>query len=91
MKTTMVFPDDLMMEVKLEAVRQHCKLKDLVAELIRLGLEVKRQVPGAGLHCRDAGAVWLTDLQSIGASIEAKKNKGKSLVATLEADRGSRG
>jgi len=42
MKTTLVFPDDLMTEVKIEAVRQHKKLKDFVPELVTAGLLLTR-------------------------------------------------
>ena len=39
MKTTLELPDDLMREIKVRAAREDRKLKDLVAELLRLGLE----------------------------------------------------
>lgn len=39
MKTTLDLPDDLMREIKLRAVREDRKLKDLIAELLRKGLE----------------------------------------------------
>ncbi len=39
MKTTLDLPDDLMRQVKLKAVREDRKLKDLVAELLRQGLK----------------------------------------------------
>jgi hypothetical protein len=38
MKTTLDLPDDLIREIKLRAVREDRKLKDLVAELLRSGL-----------------------------------------------------
>lgn len=39
MKTTLDLPDDLMREVKVRAAQQNRKLKDLVAELLRRGLD----------------------------------------------------
>jgi hypothetical protein len=39
MKTTLDLPDDLMREVKIRAAQQGRKLKDLLAEAIRIGLE----------------------------------------------------
>jgi hypothetical protein len=39
MKTTLDLPDDLMREVKIRAAQQGRKLKDLLAEAIRLGLD----------------------------------------------------
>jgi plasmid stability protein len=38
MKTTLDLPDDLMRAVKIRAAEQNRKLKDVVAELLRLGL-----------------------------------------------------
>jgi len=38
MKTTLELPDELVKEVKLRAVHEGGKLKDTVAELLRLGL-----------------------------------------------------
>jgi hypothetical protein len=38
MKTTLDLPDDLMREIKVRAAREDRKLKDLMAELLRLGL-----------------------------------------------------
>lgn len=38
MKTTLDLPDDLVRAIKLRAVREDRKLKDLVADLLRRGL-----------------------------------------------------
>ena len=38
MKTTLDLPDELIRSIKLRAVREDRTLKDLVAELLRLGL-----------------------------------------------------
>ena len=38
MKTTLELPDELMREVKIRAVHEHKKLKDIVAELLRKGI-----------------------------------------------------
>lgn len=43
MKTTLDLPDDLMREVKIRAATQGKKLKDVVTEVIRIGLRI--QVP----------------------------------------------
>lgn len=42
MKTTLSLPDDLMREVKIRAVRENHKLKDMVADLLRRGLSQRR-------------------------------------------------
>ena len=39
MKTTLDLPDDLMREVKIRAAQEGRKLKDLLAEAIRAGLD----------------------------------------------------
>ena len=42
MKTTLELPDDLMREVKIRAVHEHKKLKDIIAELLRKGIDASR-------------------------------------------------
>jgi hypothetical protein len=42
MKTTLELPDDLMREVKIRAVHEHKKLKDIIAELLRKGIAASR-------------------------------------------------
>ena len=39
MKTTLELPDELMREIKIRAAREDRKLKDLIAELLRRGLD----------------------------------------------------
>lgn len=50
MKTTLDLPDDLMREVKLRAVEENRKLKDMVADLLRRGLA---QEPAGSPHIRN--------------------------------------
>ena len=47
MKTTLELPDELMSEVRVRAAKEGRKLKDLVAELIRSGLEQETRPGGA--------------------------------------------
>ena len=42
MKTTLDLPDDLVREVKIRAVRENRKLKDAIADLLRLGLSHRK-------------------------------------------------
>lgn len=42
MKTTLELPDELVREIKLRAVMRDCAFKDLVAELLRQGLQAER-------------------------------------------------
>ncbi|MEW6305484.1 MAG: hypothetical protein AB1705_18565 [Verrucomicrobiota bacterium] len=49
MKTTLELPDELIREIKIRSIHQRKKLKDSVAELLRLGLAVSAtKQPGAG-------------------------------------------
>jgi hypothetical protein len=50
MKTTVELPDELMRTIKLRAVREDRKLKDLIAELLRRGLEGGRAGPHVGVN-----------------------------------------
>ena len=43
MKTTLELPDGLVKQVKLRAVREGKKLKDAVAELLRIGLAAAKE------------------------------------------------
>ena len=42
MKTTLELPEELMKEVKIRAVHEHKKLKDIIAELLRKGIAASR-------------------------------------------------
>ena len=48
MKTTVELPDSLMREVKLRAVYEGRKLKDVVADLLRRGLDAPDEGEAAG-------------------------------------------
>lgn len=91
MKTTLEFPDDLLIEVKIEAARRRKKLKDLVPELVRAGLEAQRA--GAGADSAqpsddlDAGVRWLEEWMRQGAEWTAAAPPGPSAREILEADR----
>jgi plasmid stability protein len=45
MKTTLDLPDDLARAVKIRAVEENRKLKDVIADLLRRGLAQKRGAP----------------------------------------------
>jgi plasmid stability protein len=47
MKTTLDLPDDLMRAVKIRAVEENRKLRDMMADLLRRGLAQKSGVPAA--------------------------------------------
>ena len=43
-KTTLELPDALMHQVKLRAVRRHQKLKDVIAQLLELGMAASPEI-----------------------------------------------
>lgn len=45
MKTTLDLPDDLLRAVKIRAAQEDRKLKDLIADLLRLGLAAEEGAP----------------------------------------------
>ena len=49
MKTTLELPDDLVLEMKLRAVRERRKLKDVAAEVFRRGLSSSAADPSSAL------------------------------------------
>ena len=63
MKTTIELPDELVTEVKIEAARQRKKLKELVPELVRAGLDARRR-PGPA-EAQAAGQ-WLDEWLKLG-------------------------
>lgn len=89
MKTTLEFPDDLMMQVKIEAARRRRKLKDLVPELVRAGLEAQRAeaVDTRTTADLEAGARWLEEWLRLGTEWGAEDAPGPSAREILEADR----
>jgi uncharacterized protein (DUF885 family) len=62
-KTTIELPDELLTEVKIEAVRQKKKLKELVPELVRAGLDARRVPAPAEAQ---ATAKWLDEWLKMG-------------------------
>jgi hypothetical protein len=69
-KTTLELPDALMQQVKLRAVRRHQKLKDVIAQLLELGMAVSPEVdrPRPPKPVRLKGGVSL-DISDIEAAI----------------------
>jgi hypothetical protein len=69
-KTTLELPDALMQQVKLRAVRRHQKLKDVVAQLLELGMAASPEVdrPRAPKPVRLKGGARL-DIGDIEAAV----------------------
>lgn len=84
MKATLELPDELMIEVKVEAARQKKKLNLLVPELLRAGLRAQR-IPSPDRQ--RAAAAWLADWVALGRAATAGLPPGPTATEILEEDR----
>lgn len=85
MKTTIDLPDDLLVEVKIEAARQHKKLKELVPDLVRAGLKVRRTPADADSRTM---ARWLEEWVKLGEAATKNLPAGPTATEILASDRG---
>ena len=85
MKTTLELPDALVKQVKLRAVREGRKLKDMVADLIRKGLTSPQTpaIPAPPLKSARITKDPVTGLPLIlcAANAPARKMKAEELIA----------
>jgi hypothetical protein len=75
-KTTLELPDALMHQVKLRAVRRHQKLKDVIAQLLELGMAASPEIDQprrAPKPVRLKGGIRL-DIQDIEAAIDGGRD-----------------
>ena len=84
MKTTIDLPDDLVTDIKVEAARQHRKLKDLVPELLRAGLRADRASAGSGSM---DGQSWIDAWVALGTSATSGRPGGPTGTEILARDR----
>ena len=84
MKTTIELPDELLTEVKIEAVRRHKKLKEWVPELVRAGLSANRTPPSA--RRRDSEQ-WLEAWVRLGGEATREAAAGPTATEVLAVDR----
>lgn len=85
MKTTIELPDELVTEIKIEAAREKRKLKELVPELVRAGLRVRRAPRPVE---RDAAAKWLEEWVRLGEAATRGLPPGPTATEIVAADRG---
>jgi hypothetical protein len=83
-QTTIDLPDDLLIEVKIEAARQHKKLKEMVPDLVRAGLKVRRTPVAAGSR---AMARWLEEWVEMGEAATKNLPVGPTATEILASDR----
>jgi len=87
MKTTVDLPDNLMTELKVIAAREHRRLRDVMAEVVRLGLRARRQAKVNGPDARALAEAWLQEWQALGGRIERASVDPRSCVDILLEDR----
>lgn len=88
MKTTVEVPDELMIQVKIEAALRRQKLKDLIPELLRIGLAAERQKQQPRDEFTEADMdAWLGRMREIGAEIQRKSVDPRNMVQILHDDR----
>lgn len=85
MKATIDLPDELVVEIKIEAARQKKKLKELVPELLRAGLSVRR---AAGPPEVRATARWLAEWVELGEAATRGLAARPTATEILAVDRG---
>lgn len=85
MKTTIDLPDELVVEIKIEAARQKKKLKELVPELVRAGLSARRT---AAAPERQAMAKWLDEWVALGEAATRGLPPQPTATEILSEDRG---
>ena len=86
MKTTLDLPDELMREVKIRAVMEDRKLKDLIPDLLQRGLQKteSEKPPPKKL----TGQEWIEKWQELGRRIEAASpNKASGVVDEIREGR----
>jgi len=85
MKTTIELPAQLVTEIKIEAARERKKLKELVPELVRAGLQVRRAPPRVD---PGAAARWLDEWVRLGEAATRDLPPRPTATEILAADRG---
>jgi hypothetical protein len=84
-KTTIDLPDQLVLEIKIEAARQKKKLKELVPELVRAGLSARRK---AAAPEGQAMTKWLDEWVALGEAATRGLPPQPTATEVLSEDRG---
>ena len=84
MKITFDLPEELVTEIKIEAARQHKKLKELVPELVWAGLSARREPKPPD---REAMTRWLAEWVELGVAATRGLPSGPTATEILSADR----
>jgi hypothetical protein len=87
MKTTVEMSDSLLTELKIIAAREHRRLRDVMEEIVALGLRAREQPVSDDAEARDRAEDWLREWRDLGRRIEENSVDERSYVAVLLADR----
>jgi len=87
MKTTVELPDRLLTDMKVIAAREHRRLRDVMAEVVDLGLRARRQAPDNRAAAHAQAEVWLQEWQALGWRIEGASVDPRSCVDILMEER----
>jgi hypothetical protein len=87
MKTTVEMSDSLLTELKVIAAREHRRLRDVMEEVVTLGLRARNQAPASDAESRASAEEWLREWQELGQQIETVSVDPRSCVDVLLDDR----
>ncbi|MFN0071846.1 MAG: hypothetical protein ACKVVP_10205 [Chloroflexota bacterium] len=87
MRTTLEIPDELMVEVKVEAARRKQKLNQLIPLLIESGLASMQSSSHRGAAPKTDMKAWLARMEKLGVEIECASADPRSLVEIVLQDR----
>jgi len=82
-KTTLELPDELVVEIKVEAALRKKKLKELVPELLRAGLDARREASSPP----EAARRWLAEWVAEGREATAALPPSPTATEIVDADR----
>ncbi len=87
MKTTVEMSDSLLTELKIIAAREHRRLRDVMEEVVALGLRAREQPVSSDCEAEARGEAWLEEWRDLGRRIEEHSLDERSCVEVLLADR----
>jgi hypothetical protein len=87
MKTTVEMSDSLLTELKIIAAREHRRLRDVMEEVVALGLRSREQPVSNDAEARGRAEDWLQQWRDLGRRIEENSVDERSCVDVLLADR----
>lgn len=87
MKTTVEMSDALLTELKVIAAREDRKLREVMEEVVSLGLQARRASPARKAAARAEAEAWVSRWRDLGRRIEEHSVDPRSCVDILLDDR----